>query len=146
MANLKNILFGTALAGGLVFGAPACSSMNKEEKESNKQKTEAEATPVSQDTTVSGHNVALFDSCRSDIKFALALCENYYPYIYWMPNPTHGVLRFRTLLQNRNDVPHLQNDIRCRFRCSLQKYPLKATDVFPLSSDNIQYFLSYVLP
>lgn len=83
MANLKNILFGTALAGGLVFSAPACSSMNKEEKESDKQKTEAETTPVSQDTTVSGHNVALFDSCRSDIKFALALCENYYPYIYW---------------------------------------------------------------
>ncbi len=42
MANAKNILFGTMLAGGLIFGAPGCSPKDKEPKDN--KKTEANAT------------------------------------------------------------------------------------------------------
>ena len=81
MANLKKFFLGTVLAGGLVVGAPSCSSNDKDDKNNDKQKTEVKTTKDTK--TICDENVALFENCRSDIKFALALCENYYPYIYW---------------------------------------------------------------
>lgn len=86
MAKLEKFLLGTMLVSGLTLGAAGCSSKNKDSKE---DKTEAEAKAknaeikVSDYATVAEYNAALFESCRSDIKFALAFAENYYPFIYW---------------------------------------------------------------
>lgn len=84
MAKLEKFLLGTMLVGGLTFGASSCSSKNKESKDKEEPKTEASAeVKVSDYATISEYNEALFESCRSDIKFALAFAENYYPFIYW---------------------------------------------------------------
>lgn len=84
MAKLEKFLLGTMLVSGLTLGAAGCSSKNKDSKE---DKTETEAKnkeiKVSDYATVAEYNAALFESCRSDIKFALAFVENYYPYNYW---------------------------------------------------------------
>ena len=84
MAKLEKFLLGTMLVGGLALGAPGCSSKNKESKDKEEPKTEKQAEiKVSDYVTVTEYNEALFESCRSNIKFALAFAENYYPYIYW---------------------------------------------------------------
>ena len=84
MAKLEKFLLGTMLVGGLTFGASSFSSKNKDSKDKEEPKTEASAeVKVSDYATISEYNEALFESCRSDIKFALAFVENYYPYIYW---------------------------------------------------------------
>ena len=69
--DVRNFLFGTILVGGLVTGAAACS------QKGDKKQTEFDKT---QDG--SRDNVAVFEASRSKIKFALALVENYYPYVY----------------------------------------------------------------
>ena len=61
-------------------GLSGCSNKDKEPKENDPQQTEV---PAMDSLAVVKYNEALFDSCRSDIKFALAFVENYYPYIYW---------------------------------------------------------------
>lgn len=43
MANLKKVFLGAMLTGGLVVGAPSCSSKDKNDKDNDKQKTEVEA-------------------------------------------------------------------------------------------------------
>lgn len=77
--KMKKFLFGAALVGGLGMGATSCSK-DKEPKDAEKVKTEVEINKPQDDKY---GNVALFESCRSDIKFALAFVENYYPYNYW---------------------------------------------------------------
>ena len=77
--KLKKFLFGAALVGGLGMGASSCSE-DKEQKDAEKAKTEVEINKPQDDKY---GNVALFESCRSDIKFALAFVENHYDYVYW---------------------------------------------------------------
>lgn len=82
MVKLEKLLFGGMIAG-MTLGGTACSSNDKESNEEEKQKTEAGSQiKLSDYATVAEYNAALFESCRSDIKFALAFCENYYEYVY----------------------------------------------------------------
>lgn len=86
-----NILLGSMLAGGVVAG---CADKQDKEENTNEQK---------QQETISDPygNVKLFEDSRSEIKFALAFVENYYPYIYWCGEAWtagHGL----TVLYNAN--------------------------------------------
>jgi tetratricopeptide (TPR) repeat protein len=79
MAKLKKLLFVGGIAG-LSLGSVSCSSDKENQDDSQGTKTEVQ---VSDADKVVQDNVALFEASRSDIKFALAFVENYYPYIYW---------------------------------------------------------------
>ncbi|MFQ6777783.1 MAG: glycoside hydrolase family protein [Alphaproteobacteria bacterium] len=74
--RLQKFLLGSILVGGLAMGTAGCSHKQHDKDDNNKTKTE-----IPQQDKYG--NVALFESSRSDIKFALAFVENYYPYIYW---------------------------------------------------------------
>lgn len=78
-AKLKSFLLGSVMVGGLAVGATGCSQQEQDNDDS-KVKTEVGSAKPQEDTY---GNVALFEDSRSDIKFALAFVENYYPYIYW---------------------------------------------------------------
>lgn len=78
--KLKKFLFGSALVGSLAIGAHACSQ--KENDKDDKPKTEKKANSSKPPKDEYG-NVELFESSRSDIKFALTFVENYYPYVYY---------------------------------------------------------------
>ena len=80
MVKLKNIFYGTVIAGLGMTNMSACASKDKEPKEDEKQTTEVPTTTIE---NVANCNEALFESCRNDIKFALAFVENHYDYIYW---------------------------------------------------------------
>lgn len=78
--KLKEFLLGSIIVGGLAVGTPSCSHKERDNDDDNKAKTEVGTSKPQQDDY---GNVALFEASRSDIKFALAFVENYYPYIYW---------------------------------------------------------------
>ena len=77
--KLRNFLLGSILVGGLATGVAGRSQKGQDKDDYDKVKTEVGSAKPQEDTY---GNVALFESSRSDIKFALAFVENYYPYIY----------------------------------------------------------------
>lgn len=96
--KLRNFLLGSILVGGLATGVAGCSQKGQDKDDDDKVKTEVGSAKPQEDTY---GNVALFESSRSDIKFALAFVENYYPYIYWCGETWttgHGL----TVLYNAN--------------------------------------------
>ncbi len=96
--KLRNFLLGSILVGGLATGVAGCSQKGQDKDDDDKVKTEVGSAKPQEDTY---GNVALFESSRSDIKFALAFVENYYPYIYWCGEAWttgHGL----TVLYNAN--------------------------------------------
>ncbi len=96
--KLRNFLLGAILVGGLATGVSGCSTKGQDKDDDNRVKTEVGSAKPQEDTY---GNVALFKSCRSDIKFALAFVENYHPYIYWCGEAWttgHGL----TVLYNAN--------------------------------------------
>ncbi|MFQ6739642.1 MAG: glycoside hydrolase family protein [Alphaproteobacteria bacterium] len=96
--KLRNFLLGSILVGGLATGVAGCSQKGQGKDDNNTIKTEAGSAKPQKDTY---GNVALFENSRSDIKFALAFVENYYPYIYWCGEAWttgHGL----TVLYNSN--------------------------------------------
>ncbi|MBO4480850.1 MAG: tetratricopeptide repeat protein [Alphaproteobacteria bacterium] len=80
----------TRATGRLLFStlsmlaASGCSP--KENEESKEQNEETPQTEVVVQDSISTDdpygNIALFEASRSKIKFALAFCENYFPYVY----------------------------------------------------------------
>lgn len=76
--KLNKLLFGAGVLGSLALGASSCSSNKSDDKE--EAKTEVKAKEIKNDPY---GNVALFESSRSDIKFALSFVENHYNYVYW---------------------------------------------------------------
>ena len=77
--DLRNFLFGSVLACGLTAGARACFAQ-KTEKDGGQYKTKIDSSAQQKD--IYG-NTELFEKSRNKIKFALAIVENYYPYVYW---------------------------------------------------------------
>ncbi|MBR3148039.1 MAG: hypothetical protein IKF41_01680 [Alphaproteobacteria bacterium] len=78
--KVRNFLLGSILVGGLAAGVRGCSPKQDNNDDASKAKTELPAPEPKNDKF---GNIALFESLRSDIKFALAFVENYYPYVYW---------------------------------------------------------------
>ena len=73
--NVRDFLLGAALVGGLSLGLKHCGTGDKDAKEPADSTEKRITDPYG--------NIELFENSRSDIKFALAFVENYYPYIYW---------------------------------------------------------------
>lgn len=80
MEKFKKFLFGASLVGGLTVGASSCQNKDKDDKDTETAKTEVEIKNQEDDKY---GNIALFEACRSDVKFALAFVENHYDYVYW---------------------------------------------------------------
>lgn len=78
--NIKKFLLGSILVGGLTSGLSGCATKEQDNDDDNQEKTEVVSTKPQNDPH---GNVALFEQSRSEIKFALAFVENYYPHIYW---------------------------------------------------------------
>jgi len=76
--SVKKFIFGASLVG-MSMGAASCSK-DKEPKDAEKPQTEVEIDQTQCDPY---GNVALFESCRSKIKFALSFVENHYDFVYW---------------------------------------------------------------
>lgn len=96
--KLRNFLLGSILVGGLATGVSGCSTKGQDKDDDRKPNTEVKSSDQQEDTY---GNVELFEKSRSDIKFALAFVENYYPYIYWCGEAWttgHGL----TILYNAN--------------------------------------------
>lgn len=73
--KVQKILLGSVLVGGLVAGTAGCS---KDKKNKDKEQAKTEIAKSAKEM-----NAELFEKSRSDIKFALAFVENYYPYTYF---------------------------------------------------------------
>lgn len=73
--KVQKILLGSVLVGGLVAGTAGCS---KDKKDKDKEQAKTEIAKSAKEM-----NAELFEKSRSDIKFALAFVENYYPYTYF---------------------------------------------------------------
>lgn len=80
MAKIKSFFLGSLLVGSMAVGADSCTQ--KKQDKAEKPKTEVKAKKKPQQKDPYG-NIELFEKSRSDIKFALAFVENYYPYVYW---------------------------------------------------------------
>lgn len=82
MKNIKsrNFLLGSILGVGLATGVSGCVATGQDKDDDRKPKATAKKSDFKEDAY---GNVKLFEESRSDIKFALAFVENYYPYIYW---------------------------------------------------------------
>lgn len=80
MNKAKKLLLGTIMVGGLASGVAGCSKDDDKTNDDKKAKTEIKTSKPKQDTY---GNIKLFEKSSSDIKFALAFVENYYPYVYW---------------------------------------------------------------
>lgn len=96
--NIKKFLLGSILVGGLTSGLSGCTTKEQDNDDNNQEKTEVVSTKPQNDPH---GNVALFEQSRSEIKFALALVENYYPHVYWCGEAWttgHGL----TVLYNAN--------------------------------------------
>lgn len=101
--QLKKILFGTMLAGGMVAGASGCSPKESDNKDQEKPETEVTVDGVTKKHVNDPYgNIALFEASRSKIKFALAVVENYYPYTYKDGNGNWTTGEGLTELYNEN--------------------------------------------
>lgn len=82
--KLKRFLLGTALVGGLSTGVYYASQQENDQDDNDpKRKKEVTTSKPPKQAADPYGNVALFESLRSEIKFALAFVENYYPYTYY---------------------------------------------------------------
>jgi GH24 family phage-related lysozyme (muramidase) len=77
--NTKKFLLGSALVGGLIFGAHTYSKKGDDQDDKKREKIENIKSKTSRATK---HNVELFEKLRSEVKMSLIFVENDYPYVY----------------------------------------------------------------
>lgn len=78
--NVRNFLVGAALVGGMSLGVAGCAGKNDKKSEKEGKKIE---NVQSVELSIPEKNEQLFESCRSEIKFALCFVENDFPYVYF---------------------------------------------------------------
>lgn len=79
-SKINHFILGSAILGGVAFGINNCSQQDKDCDDTSKTKTNINIT---KDRQINTNNVALFEASRSEVKFALAFVENYYPFTYY---------------------------------------------------------------
>ncbi|MBQ8255368.1 MAG: hypothetical protein IJY99_00165 [Alphaproteobacteria bacterium] len=78
--KLTNFLLGSAMLSGLVSVTSSCTQEEKDYDNDHKEKT---TINITNEHKKNEDNAALFEFSRSEIKFALAFVENYYPFTYY---------------------------------------------------------------